>query len=301
MSYTEEYRKYWDRFILVLAIINSIFVPVQLSFDPPELKTAGYIVWDSIVDLFFLLDLILKFFTTYQSSNGKEEFDSTLIAKHYIYSLQFALDTMSMIGNTLFTYLFPSLKIFRLLKMARIFRLNSLIKRANIGKIPKALLTMLKLSFYLFLILHTFACFWYSSITFELSESMDGEKLYPDEPWYAPLFWLNFADQDLYAPDKDLGSKYWTMLYYSILFLGCNELGPVSNMNFLFCVLILLVCAFVNAFVFGDMAAVVATLQAGDRTEEEIDSAYAIYEQIDLSNHLIAEINSYFRQSKPHR
>ena len=98
---------------------------------------------------------------------------------------------------------------------------------------------MLKLSFYLFLILHTFACFWFSSITYELSESMDAEKLYPDEPWYAPLFWLNFLDEDLYAPDKDLGSKYWTMLYYSILFLGCNELGPVSTMNFVFCVLIL--------------------------------------------------------------
>lgn len=65
ISYQNPMRKYWDRFILVLAIINSLFVPIQLSFSPPEFSTASYQVFDSFVDIFFLGDVVLKFYTTY--------------------------------------------------------------------------------------------------------------------------------------------------------------------------------------------------------------------------------------------
>ena len=202
VSYTNIYRNYWDRYILFLAILNSISVPVQLSFEPPALRSLQYVLWDSFVDLFFLLDVVLKFMTTYQSKNGKEVFDPTLIAMRYIFSIGFVLDILSMFGNTLLTKLFPSLKIMRFLKMTRIFRLNSFIKRANIGTQEKAILNMLKLFFQLFLILHCFACLWYKAIMFEHEylheehplQNSDGSAYDEESVWIAPLFWLNYLD-----------------------------------------------------------------------------------------------------------
>lgn len=180
--------------------------------------------------------------------------------------------------------------------MTRILKLGAIIKRANLGKNEKALLNMLKLLFYLFFILHTFACFWYSAVTEHFSD--DAELDFPDEPWYAPLSWVNYPDWSFYSPELTISFKYWTMLYHGLMFLGLNEMGPVSNIDFLFAILILLACSFVNAFIFGDMATVVSSLAAGDRVEEQIDQNYAVYEYIDLDPNQIDEINSYFRQTK---
>ena len=91
-----------------------------------------------------------------------------------------------------------------------------------------------------------------------------------DSRWIAPLFWLNYPDQDIFRGTNNFDSKYWISLYYSILYLGSNEIGPVSVFNLIVAIVILMICAFVNAFVLGDMAAVVATLSKGYKTEMDI-------------------------------
>lgn len=96
-------------------------------------------------------------------------------------------------------------------------------------------------------------------------------------------------------PTTDISTKYWINLYYSILFLGSNELGPVTVYNLAIAVAILMICAFVNAFVLGDMASVVATLSAGYKTEMQIQAAHEIYDHLDLAQHLQSEINNFFR------
>ena len=112
---------------------------------------------------------------------------------------------------------------------------------------------MLKLTFYLFLMLHTFACLWYAAITDSYDDIND--SLGPDDQqWYAPYSWLNFPDQYFYTTDLSIAKKYEIMLYYAVMFLGANELGPVSKFEMIIGILILLACAFINAFVFGDMA-----------------------------------------------
>jgi hypothetical protein len=44
------------------------------------------------------------------------------------------------------------------------------------------------------------------------------------------------------------------MLYYGVLILGSNELGPVNDVEMLFCVTVLLMSAFMNALILGDIA-----------------------------------------------
>ena len=51
----------WDIFILVLLLFVSILVPFRLAFFPADDKT--WVLTYSIIDLFFLIDIVLTFFT----------------------------------------------------------------------------------------------------------------------------------------------------------------------------------------------------------------------------------------------
>ena len=47
------------------------------------------------------------------------------------------------------------------------------------------------------------------------------------------------------------------MIYYSLLILGTNELGPVNPLEIFFSVVTLTVSNLLNALLFSDMAAIV--------------------------------------------
>lgn len=55
-------RFYWDLFMLILLIANLIILPVAISFFNDDLSTR-WIVFNSISDTVFLLDLIINFRT----------------------------------------------------------------------------------------------------------------------------------------------------------------------------------------------------------------------------------------------
>ena len=57
--------------------------------------------------------------------------------------------------------------------------------------------------------------------------------------------------------------QYLVSLYYAVLFVGGNEIGPRSDMELVFCILILVFMAMYNATVFGDMA--VLTEESGKK------------------------------------
>ena len=56
------FRFYWDLFMLILLIANLIILPVAISFFNDDLSTR-WIVFNSISDTVFLLDLIINFRT----------------------------------------------------------------------------------------------------------------------------------------------------------------------------------------------------------------------------------------------
>lgn len=74
----------WDKFILILAIQNSFIIPIDLAFGPEFTKGFKFKVFDGIVDILFLVDMILMFMTSYQDSRGKEIKDSHTIAANYM-------------------------------------------------------------------------------------------------------------------------------------------------------------------------------------------------------------------------
>jgi len=54
----------WDLFILVLIIASCLLIPFQIAFQHVTNWSGTEIVY--LIDLFFLIDIVLNFFTSYR-------------------------------------------------------------------------------------------------------------------------------------------------------------------------------------------------------------------------------------------
>ena len=85
ISYSNKYRIKWDLFVILLAIYNSITLPLVLAFEPPFLKGSFLDTFDMFIDFLFLLDIIITFRTTIiDPRKNTEVIDSKMIACTYI-------------------------------------------------------------------------------------------------------------------------------------------------------------------------------------------------------------------------
>lgn len=75
-----KFRIVWDLFILILIISSCILIPFQISFQNVVYRLGTVIIY--LVDLFFLIDIFLNFFTSYRS-RGTEITDRKKTATHY--------------------------------------------------------------------------------------------------------------------------------------------------------------------------------------------------------------------------
>lgn len=67
---------------MLLAIYNSFTVPIFVSFRIEE--TEEFFIVNSIIDVLFVADIILNFFSTYIDRNGEEVLDHKKIVKNYL-------------------------------------------------------------------------------------------------------------------------------------------------------------------------------------------------------------------------
>ena len=61
------------------------------------------------------------------------------------------------------------------------------------------------------------------------------------------------ADSELFIDDTPVFKKYLVCLYYGVLILGLNEMGPVNNYEFLYFIGTLLMSAIMNSLIFSDV------------------------------------------------
>jgi hypothetical protein len=72
----------WDSLFVFLVLYTAIMVPYQIGFDVSV--TGGLYVFDAIVDVVYILDLIFSFLTAYMDKRGKPVWDTRKIARHYL-------------------------------------------------------------------------------------------------------------------------------------------------------------------------------------------------------------------------
>lgn len=98
------------------------------------------------------------------------------------------------------------------------------------------------------------------------------------------MFIVNQADADIWIPTKDLDAyesnffeksslkKYTIVFYYMILLVVGNDCSPVTFGETVFASLVMVIGAVVTAFIFGNMAALMASINKKESYfQEQLD------------------------------
>ena len=97
--------------------------------------------------------------------------------------------------------------------------------------------------------------------------------------------------------NKDVTFVYTVCLYYSVLVVGGNELGPKETVELVYIVAINLVGAIVNAYIFGELAVLIAQFdRKAGRYQHVFDTANTAMSNIGLPDDLKEDIRTYFKK-----
>lgn len=218
----------WEILIIVLALYTSVVIPLSIAFKISEFHSIGFSIFDSIVDLIFMIDMVICFRTTY--TKGVEEiFDSKRIAKKYLMG-RFIIDLVSSVpfdklsGNN--TYV-PMLGM---LKLVRVARISGVITNLNINAGSKSLMKVAWIVTSLFLYLHVIACLWNFIVR-------DTEVWVPnkDFPFGGTIYIYEY-----YA--SEFLRKYLICMYNAFYIITSGEMCPRTNAELMISAL-LMICS----------------------------------------------------------
>ena len=120
----------------------------------------------------------------------------------------------------------------------------------------KSMLMMFYYYFLFIIYLHLVGCLWFFFLEKTYEESKINSRY---QPWIPPYdyydgndgFWLRYENEEwMYL--------YFVCLYYSVLVIGGNEMGPKELQELVFMVIINLTGAIFQAYIFGELAVLIA-------------------------------------------
>ena len=159
----------------LILIFTAFYLPIQVCFDSNEATASGI---DYALEVWFVTDLILNFFTGYENHNGFIETSNRKIAKKYLKSW-FFFDFVACFPSQFLDFsdsknyngLLRLMRLPRLYRLVRVLRivklmqgitgsemLESAIRKVNLHG---GVLRLLKFSFMVVIIVHVVGCFWY--------------------------------------------------------------------------------------------------------------------------------------------
>lgn len=176
---------FWDIWISVIMIYNTTYIPFSIAFFESNIIYA--VVFDYLVNITMIADLILYFFLPYPKDNNDHyQFDKTEIVTHYLLGW-FIIDFISAIPFSSFFHFQkrkeklafakkiviqsnkPEMifKLFPLLKLLKLIYYNKQKKRKNNANhsllffwIPTHIRRICSFFFYFVMITHVLGCIW---------------------------------------------------------------------------------------------------------------------------------------------
>jgi hypothetical protein len=280
----------WDLYVMILAIWNCVSIPYDVSF---EVENTIYGYFDNVTDLCFAADIVFNFRTTFINiKTGFEVVESGKIVRNYIQSGRFFVDLLASIPfDSLFSIIAPgqggmTFKLFGLLKLVRLLRLGRIIRYMKFKQGFKIGIRIVQLLFFLLMLVHWIGCIWYILVKDEADGWIPPKDLDKDG--------IRTGKTDFYKSSKV--SRYFVVFYYAILTMVGNELAPQNNLQTVFSSLIIITGAVVSAFIFGNMAALMATMnKKSNHFDEQLDLVNATMRSMKLPEEMQDQVISFMR------
>ena len=282
------WKQAWDWWIIVLVLYNTVLIPLELGFtshfDGPDV--ADLAKWDIFVDCLFGVDILFSFSTQLRDRRGDTIMDRRLIARTYM-KYWFWIDAVAVIP---FEVLFLTISgksggqsagAIAMLKTVRLFRLGRLFKKLD--KFSAAnFLRIIKLMLMYIMVCHWFACIW-----FWLAEEYEAE-----DPNIAPYRWTVHAGIE----DASLKTQYGYSLHWALTAVlpGSGTVLPRTDEERAYADLVFISGALMNAFVFGNVAALIQSFDAiqGQYTKR-VENLRAFAMHYEIPPELRARVLSY--------
>ena len=184
----------WDIWTLCLVVYVTVTLPIILCFE--DLNDGGWYYVNYMVDIFFIIDLMINFRTTFVEEATKEEiWDAKEIAINYVFKGRngswFPMDLIMSIPDTLIGnqesngssgsdeidgddgalevlrvfQLFRMLRLVKIFRLARIFKIKAIADLEISGAVNPSVVRMVKLLGILLVVWHLASCtYWAVSL-----------------------------------------------------------------------------------------------------------------------------------------
>ena len=99
-SVNNKKRMYWDLLIILFALYNCVMIPLNVAFNVEleENLPDGIGVFEKIIDVLFILDIVLNFRTTFiNTKTNIEVVCPRRISSNYVNSIRFPVDVLASI------------------------------------------------------------------------------------------------------------------------------------------------------------------------------------------------------------
>ncbi|GMF14748.1 unnamed protein product [Phytophthora lilii] len=244
ISIHSTFRHWWDFIITASIAYVIITTPIKVGFD---VQSSGLnYALDVVVDVIYLIEMVLNFFTSYEDdATGEEIKDLDKIRRNYIQSW-FLVDAVSSFPSSLVGTTNGLLTMTKILKVARVAKVSdSGLVRTVSGHIDRSMnpsmLRMLKPTVIFLVSQHLIACTYYY---ISLNQSV--------ETTWAPTYEIRHSDS--------LGKQYVDAFYFAIMVTTANDVNPTSPIEKLFTSVMLFVGIVINASIIGSAANLLANL-----------------------------------------
>ena len=253
MSCTNKWRIRWSYLIIFVAMYSVAFIPMRIAVHPKILDPV-YTPLDFFTFALYVADVFVNLCTTFLDPFGQECWEHKTIMKRYIKSPGFWIDVLSLLNYPMSTAWF--LNMIGILKVNRVLRISTLVSQSNLDKGSKIAMMMLYYYMLFIIYLHLVGCMWFFVIEQTYLSSLEDSRY---QPWIPPYDYYDGADPfwERYKNDERF-FIYWVCLYYSVLVIGGNEMGPKELSELVFMVMINLTGAIFQAYIFGELAVLIA-------------------------------------------